>query len=1162
MTLYINDNAQAQINLAELKPDQNLHSFKLDCLYENGAGKVMGARFISEKHGFIIDLMQIQSVPQGFFWVKTPPATDMGESHTCEHLLLGKGSVGRYVSALENMSLGSSSAYTAQTYTAYHFNTVGGEKAFYTLFREKLNALLNPDFTDEEIRREVCHIGYSLDPRDSSLKLEEKGTVYTEMVSSFERPSSLVWKEMSEILYGTEHPLGNTSGGYPPAIREMTPEDLREFHNRAYYLGNMGAIVSIPDDIDPGDFLKKTSAILDHCQPEKRDYAEVGISKFDFPPPAPKAEQGEIEILPVPSNNPDDPAQIMFIWPASLKLDNFDSFMLDLFLSTFASGTTSNLYNLFINSQTRAIDLGTSNAYGYHYDAQGNPIVFGLEGVRSDFVNADTLAEVRNLIKSELEKVHSYADASEELKKFNEIARSHLTQSRKQVEKYLNSPPMFGFRRSSAGGWYATLEQLEKEQGFRKSMVFDEYFKRMSNLLDSDKNIWRDYIQQWKLIGTDCYVLGTSPSPEILEELAREKENRIKSHLAGFRESYNARSDMEAIAKFKEDFDANTAELERLAENDEIPEFIENPPMTVDDQLNYAELELAHGIPMVASTFDNMTTSTYGIAFRLDVIPEKDMLYLSFLPSILTSVGVIKDGEVIPDEVMRQRLREEVISYNAYTDYFAESNRVEIVLKATSNNIEEIRNGLDWMTASLTSPYLEPENLPRLRDLLDQSLVNLRNVMKGREEDWVRYPAAAYRYQDNPVIMSTDCFLTKSHNLQRLRWKLAEPGNQSSASELEEYIDQLAQIGIGKNREELKQLLDNPPELPSSDRASECATLLINSINNTLADIPDGSLSQDYKYLLMTARQDLLQKPEIALEQMKTILATITRADNARMFMISSSMDRQQTLDDINAMLDKLDNGTNSVYVDYRDRQRVVERLATRVDLERDPVYVGLVNENTHNGVMVFSARHAESHDTDREAILRTLSGKLFSGAGGHGLFMRTWGAGLAYSNGYSVGPRSGRVSYYAERCPDIAQTMRFVVDVLKNAEDDPELINYAIAQIFDYSRSPSRYETRGEAMASDLVDGYTPDKERNYRERVLEIKESTDLASELFKHMEDAYGPVLIGYGKPLSQSQEGTFFIIGPEKQFKSLEEYIGSVEEPRKVHKLYPRDFWLTI
>jgi hypothetical protein len=175
---------------------------------------------------------------------------------------------------------------------------------------------------------------------------------------------------------------------------------------------------------------------------------------------------------------------------------------------------------------------------------------------------------------------------------------------------------------------------------------------------------------------------------------------------------------------------------------------------------------------------------------------------------------------------------------------------------------------------------------------------------------------------------------------------------------------------------------------------------------------------------------------------------------------------------------------------------------------------------------------------------------------------MKTWAAGLAYSNGYGIGQQSGRARYYAERCPDVSETMRFVVNQLKSAEPTPDLTDYAIAQVFGVSRSPNRYEQRGEAMAEDLADGYTPELVRRYSEKVLEMRHREDLFEQLKARMETAYGPVLIGYGQPLKASQDGYFFLIGPEPQFQTLENYIETAEGKNTVYRLYPRDFWLTL
>ncbi|MBD3218187.1 MAG: hypothetical protein GF310_07915 [candidate division Zixibacteria bacterium] len=1161
MSISIATTALADEFLESLNENQKVAGFSAANVYENALGNAMGARFISDKYGFIIDLLKIQSVPQGFFWVKTPPSSDMGEPHTCEHLLLGKGTQGRYVSVLEDMALGSSSAWTAQDNTVYHFNTIAGEEAFYELFEAKLNALLNPDFTDEEIRREVCHVGVNLDPRDSSLSLEEKGTVYTEMVSAFERPQRFLWKELGETLYGKDHPLGNVSGGFPDDIRKMTAEDMWEFHKEAYFLGNMGVIVAIPNDIKIEDFLEKVNGVLERCQKFEKKSENIGMDKFDLPPPATLDMAAVNKVVPAPSQNPDDPGNLILSWPANLEYDLYESMNLEAFMLTFAGGPTSNLYDLFINSETRKIDLGANAVWSYVSSGLGHPIGIGLNGINSDQISESMLDSIRSMILTELENVYNYADGSKELAKFNNNARARMIESKKQLEKLLNTPPMFGFRRAG-GAWQNVLAMLEMTDEFRKSVVLQDRFEKLEKLLASDANFWKDHIDQWNLLTTKPHVLASKPDPSILTRFAEEKKARIEGYLAEFRKKYGVDSDQKAIAKFKQEFDKKTAEIEAIAADEELPGFVDNPPMTLDDQLDYEVMKLDNGVKMVASTFDNMTSNQIAIAMRLDVIPESQMVYVPFLPDVLTEIGVIKDGEVVKYEDMRNRLREDVLNLGSFFDYSLDEGRVELVLRASGNNQQELKNGIEWMDAALYSPYLDVDNLSRMMDVVDQSLVSLRNRMKGREEDWVRYPANGYRYQTNPLIMSTNCFLTRTHHYQRLKWLLTDPGSKQDQIAMSGYIADLKEKGKELDREGLNSLIDNPPEIPESEKCQKVIPQILRALEASLVDIPDANLAEDWQYLLRETEIDLMVKPSKVVEDINSILATLQKADNARMYMVSNSTDRNTTMNMINKFAGKLDSRSKSNHIDYADRMRVVERLNDRENGVDKPVYVGLVNNNTSNGVMVFNARNAGKIDTATESVLKYLSGNLYGGGGGHGLFMRTWGAGLAYSNGYGSGALSGLASYYAERCPDIAETMRFVVDVLKNVKPDPGLVDYAIAQAFSYSRAPSPYETRGSQMASDLEDGFYPEKVKAYRQRILELRKNGDLTEELFSRMEDAYGSVLIGYGKPLSKSKDGSFFIIGPDMQFESLEDYIETVESPQKVYKLYPRDFWLTI
>src|SRR5688572_25516325 len=212
---------QRPMTYSTLTEGQTINGFRTTAVYLNDADAPMGARFKHQRSGFTLDVLGIQSVPQAFVWVTTYPTSDMGEPHTQEHLLLGKGNAGRAVASQESMSLASSSAFTSQFWTCYHFYTAAGSDVFYDEFQRRMNALLHPDYTDEEVRREVRNFGITENPADQSLGLEEKGSVYNEMVSSMDQPTRRLYMTANSMVYGAKHPLSFNSGGTPEALRVL-----------------------------------------------------------------------------------------------------------------------------------------------------------------------------------------------------------------------------------------------------------------------------------------------------------------------------------------------------------------------------------------------------------------------------------------------------------------------------------------------------------------------------------------------------------------------------------------------------------------------------------------------------------------------------------------------------------------------------------------------------------------------------------------------------------------------------------------------------------------------------------------------------------------------------------------------------------------------------
>ena len=89
---------------------------------------------------------------------------------------------------------------------------------------------------------------------------------------------------------------------------------------------------------------------------------------------------------------------------------------------------------------------------------------------------------------------------------------------------------------------------------------------------------------------------------------------------------------------YQRDYDtAAPAQLEKEAHDAAPPKFVDTPPLTLDDQLDFQVAELAGNVPMVTSRFESMTSATAGIALRLDGLAEDRLVFVSALPQLLTA---------------------------------------------------------------------------------------------------------------------------------------------------------------------------------------------------------------------------------------------------------------------------------------------------------------------------------------------------------------------------------------------------------------------------------------------------------------------------------------------------------------------------------------------
>jgi Zn-dependent M16 (insulinase) family peptidase len=1168
------------LSLDTLTEGKNINGFRAEALYLNDTDKPFGARFRHQRTGFTLDFLELQSVPQALMWVNSFPTSDRGEPHTQEHLLLGKGNAGRAHSSLEDMSLAGSTAFTMQWRTVYQLHTAAGSEVFYKLFESQTDSLLYPDYTDEEIRREVSHWGINENPADKSLRLEEKGTVYQEMVSSYDRPVSLLFRVASQMIYGSDHPLALSAGGWPAAIREMKAEHIRRFHADNYHLGNMGMVASFPKEMPLAEVLSRLDQILNRLEPrqETRRFA----SEADLSAPKPAAA-GEIRLVEYPHQNAQQPGWVMFAWHAARDLDTQEKAFLNLFLANVAGDATTNLYKMFVDSKSRVMDTGAKGVFGFLDDEMvvGNPVYMGLTDVIPANMTDQKIAEVRQKILDEIRRIASFKDGSPELAEFNERLKNRIIQNRRALSKFVNSPPGFGFRSSDAG-WMSHLIDLNRTRGFRKSVTIKPELAAIEKLLSGKENVWRTYVAKWKLADTPPYAVAAKPAPQLAAQEEKAQTARAQAEIEHLKKKYGVSDDAEALRRFKAEYDATTAELERQAQQTANLRFVENPPLTLDDQLDFKVSAFPNGVPMVASTFENMTSATVGIDLRLESVPEDQLVYLSMLPPLLTQTGVIKDGKPISFEEMSEMQRKEILALNSYFSTNFKTNRAELAVRGSGNNLGESQRALEWMKLVLMSPDWRPENLARIRDVVDQTLSGLRNRMQSAEENWVNDPADAFWRQDNPLLLTTSSFLTRAHNVHRLRWMLKEAGSEADREAVSTFLSNLAGAGTKAKRDELKILLGAmqgkgklikqiPASLLSygeeftrlSREAGAIAVEVAKDLEQLLADIPDATLPSDWEYLARQIRHDLLIPPTQVLADLNAVRQNLLKTGGARLFFIGSPASRRGLEPGIGALLAGFEQKPLQP-ARYSPIRLVESRLRGRISEKETPLYVGLINPNTQGGVFLNSAPSVSYLEADnREGVLDYLASRLYAGGGAHGIFIKTWGAGLAYSNGFRGSPATGRMGYYAERTPELPQTLRFVIDELKKAKPDPGLVEYAIAGAFGTFRSASPYEVRGESMANDIADGLTPEVIRRFRQSILTLRQDPKLADELFKRMAAVYARILPGLGVKTRDVEGGIYYVIGPEKQLSAYEEYLKTVEGPGvRLHRIYPRDYWMPL
>ena len=1134
--------------------------FAVDAVYTGDRGEVAGTRWVHRVHGMPVTVLRIQSVPQVFLAFHTPPNSDRGEPHTGEHLLLGKGTKGKALSLEQDMSLVSSTAWTAQTDVCYSWSCAAGKETFFRSVEQYLDALLDPDYSDEEIRREVCHIGPVKDDATGRLSLDEKGTIYQEMTTTYEK-RWMIFDQIGRRLWGADHPLAFSAGGEPSAVRTVEPHHVRDFHNAHYHLGKATQmIVALPDAIPEAEFLTRLTAQM--AEVDARP-AMKSRGKFDppIPPARPQADHSPV-ILPYPNANEDDGGMAEIAWKPVPLTSQYDRVLGDLFMATLASGENATLYKRLMDGATREVDVGASDLGG-SLDASKIDLMpnIYLDGVPPRNAAPERLAAIVGVVRSEIERVAALREGSPELKTWNDKALVKITEREKGLKRQLNAPPLFGHR-SAGGFWLDHLRLLDQGGGFERSVTLAPAFAKIRAELGRGANPWTAVIARLGL-SSEPYVGISVPSKAELERRTSEHAKRALGYVADLAQRSGGGDAQEALAKFAKEYEVKTAALAQAENSLAKPHLVADVPLTPDPSIRLEPMEVA-GAKGFRGVFDNMTFVETSLSFPVENVTEsEDLSWLAILPQVLTESGVVIDGKPVAYAEAAERRAKEIYSLSADWSMRPSKSRHELRITASGADLAEAKRAIDWLELCLKHAWIAPENLLRLRDIVSQEIQATRGRLGGADENWVRDPAGAVRWQRDHIFLATSSIHARLFLLARCEWRLMDAPIGEDLRNVNAGLDAIA-ASAGAD---LASTTSNVDALVASWKQSKSpasSTWLVPiglRIKEMVGDMAPTTIAKDLATLADTCRRDLSAPSGRRLDGLKS-LVTWQCAGRPRFVVTGSRANTDAVVPRLGTLL--------ASYSGEQRRRPAVDpyplialRLAEHESLVSPPLHYGLVHNAGTAGVFVFSANAAGLDDLDPATLTTELAGRVFGGSGAHGFFMKTWGAGLAYSNGLSVNANEGRINYYAERCPDLVQTMSFVSGLVRDsaALTDPYLAEYCVANAVTYSRESDEYEQRTRAASDDIVDGDTPARIARYRSAVLAMKDRAGLWASIQPQIIAAAGRALPGVG-PASRSVAGGFyFTIAPEPMLARWEKYLRDHEgSTERVARVYGRDFWM--
>ncbi len=530
---------------------------------------------------------------------QTVPETDAGTPHIMEHAVLNGSENFPVKSPFDVLMKGSLNTFlnamTGSDFTMYPVASMN-DKDYFNLMHVYLDAVFNPLIYDDP--RIFMQEGWHYELMDNDAPLTIKGVVYNEMKGSFSSPTRELMFQIMKSLF-PENGYSHSSGGYPPAIPDLSYEKFLDFHRRYYHPSN--SYILLYGDAD----LSKELEFIDReylSQYEESDF-EAGLP---LNPPFDAVKEIEESYSVMPGAPVEDQTYLALNFVIGQNTDEALVMSLDA------------LSDVLVNQESAPVRLALQEAgIGKDVAAMVNPLHQNVFIILVMNANPEDKDAFRKTVMDTLQKV-----SEEGLDK--EAIEGTLNRMEFRLREGNTSQKGLSYLMQMRSGWMFAGDPF---QGLEYEKTLAEVKKAL------DAPVLEDLVRTGMINNPYGLLMVMKPEPGLEQQRMKQQAAALAEYKAGLSE--------EKINELVE----TTKELIEYQQREDSAEALASIPMLeledIGKEASWYGLEETQeaGVPVLFHPeFTNQVVYT-NLLFDLKALPQDDIAYASLLTELLGAIA-------------------------------------------------------------------------------------------------------------------------------------------------------------------------------------------------------------------------------------------------------------------------------------------------------------------------------------------------------------------------------------------------------------------------------------------------------------------------------------------------------------------------------------------